>query len=80
MLSLRALGTLPSVDEGLTALPRFPSLRELMPMDVPDAGYRHIGQCTALDSLVLMYCGDTTIEDWLGVWDELRNWLVTAAA
>jgi hypothetical protein len=47
-------------DEGLAALPRFPALRELMPMDVPDAGYRHIGRCRALESLVLMYCRDTT--------------------
>jgi hypothetical protein len=47
-------------DEGVSALPRFPALRELMPMDVPDAGYRHIGQCERLESLVLMYCRDTT--------------------
>jgi len=47
-------------DEALAALPRFPSLRELMPMDVPDAGYRHIGRCLELESLVLMYCRDTT--------------------
>ena len=47
-------------DTGLAALPRFPALRELMPMDVPDAGYRHIGRCHALESLVLMYCRDTT--------------------
>ena len=47
-------------DDGLAALPHFPSLRELMPMDVPDAGYRHIGKCQALESLVLMYCRDTT--------------------
>ena len=47
-------------DAGLAALPRFPALRELMPMDVPDEGYRHIGQCGALESLVLMYCRDTT--------------------
>ena len=46
-------------DEGLSALPRFPALRELMPMDVPDAGYRHIGRCERLESLVLMYCRDT---------------------
>ena len=37
-----------------------PALRELMPMDVPDDGYRHIGQCEQLESLVLMYCRDTT--------------------
>jgi hypothetical protein len=46
-------------DVGLSALPRFPALRELMPMDVPDDGYRHIGHCTELESLVLMYCRDT---------------------
>ncbi len=47
-------------DTALAALPAFPALRELMPMDIPDAGYRHIGQCSHLDSLVLMYCRDTT--------------------
>jgi hypothetical protein len=47
-------------DQGVAALPRFPALRELMPMDVPDAGYRHIGRCRELESLVLMYCRDTT--------------------
>jgi hypothetical protein len=35
-------------------------LRELMPMDVPDAGYRHVGRCEKLESLILMYCRDTT--------------------
>jgi hypothetical protein len=47
-------------DEGIWTLPSFPALRELMPMDVPDAGYRHIGGCTRLESLILMYCRDTT--------------------
>jgi len=47
-------------DSGLAALPRFPALRELMPMDVPDDGYRYVGQCARLESLVLMYCRDTT--------------------
>jgi len=28
-------------------------------MDIPDAGYRHIGRCAHLESLVLMYCRDT---------------------
>jgi hypothetical protein len=62
MPALRALAVscLNVDEEGLAALPRFPALRELMPMDVPDAGYRHIGQCTALESLVLMYCRNTT--------------------
>jgi hypothetical protein len=47
-------------DVGIAALPTFPALRELMPMDIPDAGYRHVGKCTALESLILMYCRDTT--------------------
>jgi len=47
-------------DAAIAVLPRFPALRELMPMDIPDAGYRHIAQCRDLESLVLMYCRDTT--------------------
>lgn len=47
-------------DVGVASLPDFPSLRELMPMDIPDAGYRHIGKCGHLESLILMYCRDTT--------------------
>jgi hypothetical protein len=67
----RALATMPALrnlavsclnvdDASLASFPSFPSLRELMPMDVPDAGYRHIGACKELQSLVLMYCRDTT--------------------
>jgi ankyrin repeat protein len=49
------------VDEAaLSALPRFASLIELMPMDVPDEGFRHVGQCAQLESLWCMYCRDTT--------------------
>ena len=29
-------------------------------MDIPDAGYRHIGKCRSLESLVLMYCRETS--------------------
>jgi hypothetical protein len=47
-------------DIGVSALPTFPALKELMPMDVPDVGYRHIGKCEQLESLILMYCRDTT--------------------
>jgi len=47
-------------DVGLSTLPTFPALTELMPMDVPDDGYKHIGRCERLESLVLMYCRDTT--------------------
>jgi hypothetical protein len=31
-----------------------------MPMDVPDDGYRHIARCKGLESLILMYCRETT--------------------
>ena len=47
-------------DSAISALPSFPALRELMPMDIPDRGYRHIGKCRDLESLILMYCRDTT--------------------
>jgi hypothetical protein len=47
-------------DAGLSSLPRFPALTELMPMDVPDDGFRHVGRCEQLESLVLMYCRETT--------------------
>jgi hypothetical protein len=62
MPRLRALSvSCRNVDDiGVAALPSFPALRELMPMDVPDAGYRHIAQCSALEALILMYCRDTT--------------------
>jgi hypothetical protein len=67
----RALASMPALrglsvscrnvdDEALAGLPEFPALRELMPMGIPDAGYRHIGRCERLESLVLMYCRDTT--------------------
>jgi hypothetical protein len=66
----RALGNIPTLaslsvsclnvdDAAVATLPGFPALRELMPMDIPDAGYRHIGKCRRLESLVLMYCRDT---------------------
>ena len=29
-------------------------------MDVSDDGFRHIGRCQQLESLILMYCRDTT--------------------
>lgn len=66
-----ALSTMPSLrglsvscrnvrDDALAALPRFPALRELMPMDVGDAGFRHVGRCVELEALWCMYCRDTT--------------------
>lgn len=47
-------------DEALSLLPHFPALREFMPMDVPDAGFRHVGRCAELEALTCMYCRDTT--------------------
>ncbi|MEX2153464.1 MAG: ankyrin repeat domain-containing protein [Gemmatimonadaceae bacterium] len=47
-------------DDALSALPRFPALKELLPMDVPDAGFRHVGACAQLEALWCMYCQDTT--------------------
>jgi hypothetical protein len=48
------------VDErSLAALPDFPALRQLMPMDVTNAGFRHIGRCHGLVDLWCMYCRDT---------------------
>ena len=46
-------------DAALSSLPSFPALRGLMPMDVPDAGFRHIGRCKNLEELWCMYCRDT---------------------
>lgn len=46
-------------DVALSALPRFPALRELLPMDVPDEGFRHVGRCEKLEALWCMYCRDT---------------------
>ena len=62
MPALRALSVscLNVDDDAIAMLPSFPALEELMPMDVPDAGYRHIGKCRGLQSLILMYCRDTT--------------------
>jgi hypothetical protein len=47
-------------DAALASLPDFPSLKEFVPMDVGDDGFRHIGCSRQLESLILMYCRDTT--------------------
>ncbi|MBI4421446.1 MAG: hypothetical protein HY560_11535 [Gemmatimonadetes bacterium] len=61
MPALRGLGvSCKQVDDAaLSALPRFPALKELMPMDVPDDGFRHVGGCEQLERLWCMYCRDT---------------------
>jgi hypothetical protein len=46
-------------DASLAQLPSFPSLRGFMPMDVPNAGFRHVGRCENLESLWCMYCRET---------------------
>ena len=46
-------------DASLATLPAFPALKELMPMDVDDDGFRHIGRSQQIESLILMYCRDT---------------------
>ncbi|HKR10427.1 MAG TPA: hypothetical protein VJT15_00100 [Pyrinomonadaceae bacterium] len=47
-------------DASLARLSDFPSLKELVPMGVGDDGFRHIGRSERLESLILMYCRDTT--------------------
>ena len=46
-------------DEALAALGDFPALRRLVPMDLHDDGFRHVGTCERLEHLVCMYCRDT---------------------
>jgi len=46
-------------DTSLSALPNFPALRALMPMDVLDEGFRHVGLWEQLEEPWLMYCRDT---------------------
>jgi len=53
-VSLRNVG-----DEALALFPRFPALQQLMPMDVSDDGFRHIGLCEGLEKLWCMYCRET---------------------
>jgi hypothetical protein len=47
-------------DKALSSLPQFPALRELTPIGVTDAGFRHVGRCARLERLLCMYCRDTT--------------------
>jgi hypothetical protein len=46
-------------DQALSCLQHFPSLRELMAMDIADSGFRHVGRCRQLEALWCMYCRDT---------------------
>jgi hypothetical protein len=68
---LRALAGMPSLrglavdlarvdDEALAALPAAGTLREIVPVNALDDGFRHIGRCERLESLWCMYCRETT--------------------
>ncbi|MBS1786214.1 MAG: hypothetical protein JST85_00750 [Acidobacteria bacterium] len=46
-------------DASLSVLSHFPALRSLMPMDVSDDGFRHVGRCERLEELWCMYCRET---------------------
>lgn len=46
-------------DASLAALPNFPGLREITPIDVVDEGFKHIGRCQNLETLWCMYCRET---------------------
>jgi hypothetical protein len=46
-------------DASLATLPRFGALTWLLPMDVSDEGFRHVGRCARLEKLTCMYCRDT---------------------
>ena len=46
-------------DAALSVLPRFAALTSLLPMDVHDEGFRHVGRCERLERLWCMYCRDT---------------------
>jgi len=57
-------------DASLSLLPRFPALRMFIPIDVGDDGFRHVGRCAHLESLICMYCrdtGDTATENIRGL-------------
>lgn len=44
----------------LARLPAFPQLRELTSMDISDDGFQYVGRCSGLESLLCMYCRDTS--------------------
>jgi RNA polymerase sigma factor (sigma-70 family) len=46
--------------EGLRHLSKFPRLSELMPIDVPDDGFRQIADCDQIEALYCMYCMSIT--------------------
>jgi hypothetical protein len=63
-------------DAALATLPRFPALTHLLPMDVADDGFRHVGGCMQLETLTCMYCRDTgdVATGHIGGLPRLRNY------
>jgi len=61
MPTVRGLAvSLKRVDEASLASLEQSRLRELMPVNVQDAGFRYVGRCESLEQLWCMYCRDTT--------------------
>lgn len=61
MPSLRGLAvSLKRVDDASLAALAQSHLRDLMPVNLQDAGFRHVGRCASLEQLSCMYCRDTT--------------------
>ena len=61
MPSLRGLAvSCARVDDEALASLAHSGLTSLVPMDVSDAGFRHVGRCMQLEHLWCMYCRDTT--------------------
>jgi hypothetical protein len=46
-------------DGALATLPTFPGLRDLVPIDFSDEGFRHVGGCPRIERLTCMYCRQT---------------------
>jgi len=47
-------------DAALSTLAGCATLRAITPIDMTDAGFRHIGRCAGLEELMCMYCRETT--------------------
>jgi hypothetical protein len=46
--------------KGLRQLSKFPRLSELVPIDIPDDGFRQIADCDQIEALNCMYCRSIT--------------------
>ncbi len=84
-----ALSTMPALkglavsckNVDVSILPSFPALTELMPMDVQDDGFAHVGKCGNLEALWCMYCresGDKATEHIAGL-QKLKSYYAGAS-